>query len=76
MTVQELINQLATLNPNARVVVRGYESGAVDARKVACQAYIMDAYPVGHYEGQHQEDCEYSRYVYRGLTTETCVFVG
>jgi hypothetical protein len=52
MTVQELIKILETLNPETRVVVKGYEGGVDDVQSVASVLIALNQNTEWYY-GKH-----------------------
>jgi preprotein translocase subunit YajC len=53
MTVQELIKILETLNPETRVVIKGYEGGVDDVQKVIDVFIALDKNTEWYY-GKHE----------------------
>lgn len=54
MLVQELIDALELCNPDAVVVVRGYEFGVDDINSIQKTGVVLDRYRSGDYGGPHE----------------------
>jgi hypothetical protein len=54
MKVSELINLLSDLNPDAEVVISGYEGGWSSANHISRGILTRDVYSVRWYSGPHE----------------------
>lgn len=68
MKVKELIEQLKTQDPEAMVVVRGYEGGFSEVDEIGKQSLKLNVHTDWYY-GEHDEPRDYMK------ETEDCVAV-